>query len=265
MRRIALFATLAAGCTAGDSYQTFELEPALPKPLDVLVVLDDTTAMASHLPRNPPPGQITVFAAYYNGAPDIHVAVTTSTTNGVLRRSSQVPGGVIEFRRDFTDGSIATNFQGELIDAIASLMNVESSSMQPNAVLASATTALESGFLRDDAAVAIVISTAGDDASSGEARTYADAILALGHVTGVTIIHADAVARLGAFIDSFGARKMTPMNEYYMGAIDALAGLVYQQPPLTCLPIPHSALVTCLRRTSTSCARCHRAIPRSTR
>jgi hypothetical protein len=90
-----------------------------------------------------------------------------------------------------------------------------------------------------------VISTAGDDASSGEARTYADAILALGHVTGVTIIHADAVARLGAFIDSFGARKMTPMNEYYMGAIDALAGLVYQQPPLTCLPITPTALSSC--------------------
>jgi hypothetical protein len=98
---------LVAACTSeanlGRTYnEVFAISPALPTPLDVLVVLDDTTAMASHLPRVPNPANLGgVLVGIYNGSPDVQIAVTTSTT-GTLRTSPNGPtrGKVHKFDKE---------------------------------------------------------------------------------------------------------------------------------------------------------------------
>lgn len=221
---------------AGESFETFEIQSATPTPLDLLVVLDDTTAMASHLPRNPPPGQVTVPIYFYNGAPDVRIAVTTSTT-GTLRTSSAVPTGIIEHRVRFEDGTLATNYSGTLIDAVGSLMSAGTSSNAPNAPLAATEKALQTSFARSSASLGIMISTAGDDESPGDVATYATTLHAKKERVALSVVYAEPGQRLQAYADTFANRRMTPASEYSMQAVEVFASLLSVPPPDACFPI----------------------------
>lgn len=214
---------LLCACADQQQYETFEIQPNLPTPIDVLVVLDDTTAMTDHLPRRGV-DQLGILALIYNGAPDIRVAVTTGTT-GTLRTSTDVPAGFIEHRLDFADGTLHTNYSGSLQTAAASLTNVGVSKTEPNALLAAAQHGLETpGFLRDGVGTGMFMVTASDDASVGDLSTYASAI-ANGKRAMVAVVNAGAVPRLGAFADGLPFQSFWPMETYDMSALTVLAQL----------------------------------------
>src|SRR5690606_9827804 len=111
----------------------------------------------------------------YNGAPDLQIAVTTSTT-GTLRVSPAVPSGVIKHALSFEDGELKTNYQGTIASALSSLMDVGADSTLPNAVVASTQLALETNFVRPSSGLGILVISAADDESIGDIANYADAI-----------------------------------------------------------------------------------------
>lgn len=227
---------LLCACAEQQPYDTFEMQANPPTPIDVLVVLDDTTAMADHLPRRGA-DQIGILSLIYNGAPDIRVAITTGTT-GTLRTSPAVPAGFIEHRIDLTDGQLKTNYSGDLQTAIASLTNVGASKTAPNALLASTQHALETpGFLRDGVGTGMIVLTATDDASTGDPATYANAILAHHSRAMVSVVNADPAPRLGAFADALPFRSFWPMATYDMSALTVLAQLWKPENHDYCLPI----------------------------
>jgi hypothetical protein len=226
----------SVGCVQGTQTQTFELQPRLPTPLDVLVVLDDTPAMASHLPR-PGVDQLGILPLIYNGAPELRIAVTTSTT-GTLRTSPAVPTGIIEHGIDLTAGSLHTNYTGTLATSIASLTSVGAASTAPNQILASTTQALATpGFVRDGDGVGIFVVTAGDDASPGAPLDYATGVQARGNPTLVSLVHADSIDRLGAFADAFPYSSVMDTSAYNMEAITIFSWLFQPYALDACLPI----------------------------
>ena len=245
MHRFTYLLVAVVACSeTHDTYEPFEIAELPRTPFDLLVVLDDTTAMANHLPRQPPPGQIGVPVYFYNGAPDMRIAVTTTTT-GTLRTSPLVPNGIIEHTLSFEDGTLKTSYAGTLPDAIASLMNVGTSSTSSNAILASTASALSSGFVRDGAAVGVMISTAGDDQSPNEARSYADEVYAVASRVGISVVNVDPVPRLSEFADSFATRNFMPMGEYNMSAVEVFAGLFWTSPPVSCFPLAPQDVASC--------------------
>ena len=225
------------GCTQSAAKEEFELEPRLPKPLDVLVVLDDTTAMADHVQHVPSGGGIGIIAATYNGAPDIRIAVTTTTT-GTLRKSNAVPDGIIKHAKNFLDGTITTNYSVTLAEAVGSLMNAGTSSTTPNKALEATQLALETpGFVRDSSAVGILLISASDDASSGDAAGYAAAVQGQNSMM-LSLVSGDNTPRLGAFAYSFAYRHLTALSAYNMEAVTVFAGLVWPGDNLDyCLPV----------------------------
>lgn len=232
---------LVAACTSeanlGRTYnEVFAISPALPTPLDVLVVLDDTTAMASHLPRVPNPANLGgVLVGIYNGSPDVQIAVTTSTT-GTLRTSPIVPTGVIVHKFDIESGSLVTNYQGDLATAIGSLMNVGTSSTAPNTIAASAASALDNTLVRDDSGVGILMVSASDDASSDDVTTYADAIYANGNRVLVSAVYDAPSPRIAQFVDAFAYRYTMDFASYNMEAISIFAQLFQHDTVDQCVP-----------------------------
>ncbi len=229
------------GCVQGTGAQTFEMQARLPTPLDVLVVLDDTPAMASHLPR-PGVDQLSILPLIYNGAPELRIAVTTGTS-GELVTSPIVPTGILEHAIDLTDGSLQTNYTGSLQTASASLTNVGAASTGPNALLAAAQHALATpGFVRDGDGVGIFIVTAGDDASPGSPLDYAAAIQAPGHPTMVSVVDAVPTGRLSAFADALPYRSEMAMSASDMEALTVFSRLFRDDETLdVCLPITAAA------------------------
>jgi hypothetical protein len=179
----------AAGCTDDTSssggyegithVESYWL-PAMTAPkLDMLFVLDDTTAMQSHQqPLAALPAQIEqVISATYDSAANYHFGViTTNATNGNLRRSDAVNGSYILFDNN-TFGGTTINYQGTLASALASLWPSSSASTASNQPLEVTRAALGGnaanvGFLREDAYLGIVTITASDDASLAAISDY---------------------------------------------------------------------------------------------
>ena len=223
----------------GSKYETFELPANKPTPLDVLVVLDDTAAMANHLPR-PGVDQLGILPLIYNGAPDIRVAVTTSTT-GTLRTSAVAPDGFVEHRLDFGDGELHTNYNGTLNYALGSLTNVGAASTAPNEIFSSAQRALATpGFIRPGSGVGILVISGADDASTGDPATFADAVQSYGNPVMVSAIYADEdpIARIRAFADALPLRWLVTMSGYNMEALTIFSWLwPPPQYPDGCLPV----------------------------
>ena len=239
MRTVLLCGCLLVGCASEpvDQAETFEIQPRLSTPRDILVVLDDTPAMGTHLPGPDPANVAAVLTGIYNGAPDLRIAVTTGTT-GTLRTSPAVPTGVIEHRVDFADGELKTSYGGTLTSALSSLMNVGTSSTSASTVLASTEQALASGFsVRPSAALGILVVAANADASPGDAASYAEAIRARPNDVMLSWVSPDAEPRLDAFADGFAHRYFTPIDAYGMEAISAFAELFQDGPVDGCFPI----------------------------
>lgn len=179
---LSLLAVLAActdngsggGITGTTHVETYFLPALAPPKLDLLFVVDDTTAMASHqaalqaLPAQVEQGlsSATGVAAHYH----IGVVTTDAASGGNLRTSAAFTGSFIIHDGTFTGP--AMNYQGSLASALASVWPSSAQSTASNQPLATLRAALDgnvanAGFLRDDAYLGVVTITASDDASAG--------------------------------------------------------------------------------------------------
>jgi len=240
MRALAVLLLLPA-CTT----QPAELAIAaqLPTPLDVLVVVDDTSVAQTG--RIPDPANLAgVLEGIYNGAPDLRIAVTTTTT-GTLRTSPIVPGGVIEHAVRMEDGLVDKNYSGELVTAVGSLLGFDATTGS-NTALASTVLALDNGALvRDDAALGILLVSATDDASADAPGVYAAAIQAHATRTMVSVVDQQPAERIGEFLGAMTLRYETPIDAYNMEAISAFAGMFDPIANDSCFPLAIASAGDC--------------------
>jgi hypothetical protein len=211
------------------------IDPQLPTPMDVLVVVDDTAL--DQTAKIPDPTNLAgVLEGIYNGAPDLHIAFTTSTT-GMLRMSPIVPTGVIEHRVRMEDGMLATNYDGDLAPAVSSLMRFTSSTA-PNTALSAAVGALSDGnFLRPEAALGILLVSGNDDASVDATSVYAAAIQARATTSMVSAVFQQPAERIEQFLGEMTRRYEQPIDQYDMNAIMALAGMFQPRSAESCFPL----------------------------
>jgi hypothetical protein len=228
MRRslIALSLVAVVACTddgpsgpgiEGDSHvETYVLSAQPPPKLDVLFVVDDTTAMASHQAAlEALPAQVDALLASEAGnLASYHLGVVTTEAagGGTLRTSTAVTDAFIV--HDNTFDTPEHNYQGALADAFASLLPGTAASTASNQPLETTKLALASGanpgFVRDDALLGLVTITASDDASQGGAEEYADELKAKktdpANVVAIGV-YPPGAARLDAFHAQFPNRS----------------------------------------------------------
>lgn len=143
-----------------------EVPEGRPPPLDVLIVVDDTPAMAPYRDRvaTMPPMLARTLRSFVAGWADLRIAVASN--DGRLRRLPGIddPFLVDAYELDYTHH---TNYAGTLEDALATLMDVGASNEGPSQPLEAIRRSLEtsSQFLREPSAFALVVITASDDAS----------------------------------------------------------------------------------------------------
>lgn len=201
----------------GDSHVETYVLPALSSPkLDVLFVVDDTTAMASHQTALAAlPAQLEAILASESGnVASYHLGVVTTDAagGGALRTSSAVTDAFIV--HDNTFDSPEHNYQGSLADAFASLLPGSAASTASNQPLETTKLALASGanpgFVRDDAFLGLVTITASDDASQAAAEQYAADLKAMetdpANVVAIGI-YPPGAPRLDAFHGQFPNRS----------------------------------------------------------
>lgn len=172
----------SGGGTTGETHvETYQLPARVAPKLDLLFVIDDTTAMASHqtalqaLPAMVEAGLASstgVVAHYHLG-----VITTDAASGGKLRTSSSVQGTFIN-HDEGTFGGSPNNYTGSLAAALGSLFPSSAASNAQNQPLATTRAALDSnafnaGFSRSDAYLGIVTISASDDASSSTPEEYA--------------------------------------------------------------------------------------------
>jgi len=249
MKRTVLVLALCAACTGDDSgggvqgtahVETFELPAAVPPKIDMLFVIDDTTAMASHqTPLAAMPAQLeALVSGAYGNAGQYHVGVVTTdaATGGNLRTASPVNGAFIV--HDNTFSGPANNYQGSFASALGALFPSSATATTTNQPLATMRAALENtvanaGFLRSDAYLGIVTVSATDDTSGGgTADDYATFLKSL-KTDPTSVIVAGAIdpgaARLNAFHDAFPNRNAkAPIAGTDYGSVLELFGQLYR-------------------------------------
>ncbi len=191
-RPITILALFAACTESGPSGPGIEGEshiasyylPAVAPPMvDILFVIDDTTAMAPHQQAlSALPEQIEQlftgtegFSARYQ----LGVVTTDAATDGNMRRSSLVSEAFIAHDASYL--AAPPNYEGSLADAFASVLPTSVASTATNQPLETARRALidnvqNAGFLRDRAYLGLFIVTASDDASPATPAEYASAL-----------------------------------------------------------------------------------------
>jgi hypothetical protein len=214
--------------------ETYELPAITPPQLDLLFVIDETIAMASHqTPLAAVPGQLQQrlegqFAAIAN----FHIGAIT-TQDGTLRRSPALAEPFIV--HDNTFSGPTNNYQGSLAGALAPLFPSTANSTESSLPLASTRVALENnaanaGFSRSDAFLVVVTITGTDDMSPAPATDYASFLKGTKSdparvlVSGVFELGA---ARLSAFHAQFPNRSDTQSidDSDYGGSLDMIAQL----------------------------------------
>jgi hypothetical protein len=149
------------GVTGTTHVESYWLPALTPAKLDLLFVIDDTTAMAPHQqPLAALPAQIEqmtngdygISASYHFG-----VVTTDAASNGALRGSTAF--GEPFVIHDNTFSGTANNYQGSLGSALASLWPSAASSTASNQPLETMHAALannpaNAGFVRTDAYLA---------------------------------------------------------------------------------------------------------------
>lgn len=189
MRLALTLSLLAVGCTedpprgpAIDSHvEYYDLPASIAPKLDLLIVLDHTTAMASYQTGlSALPAAIASMLTGDDGPQaDARVAVTSVDGTGVLRIPSTTTDTYVALGYDVRYQR-AANFTGPLTDALTQLLAVGASGSGATLPLASAKAALDTngGFLRSNAALGVVTITATDDASSLPVIDYATSLKA---------------------------------------------------------------------------------------
>lgn len=247
MRR-ALFALLAAcadepsggGPDVNSFVETYFIPAANPHPLDILVVVDDTTAMA------PYQSGLATFAAdlaaFANGEylPDLRIAATTTSGTGTLRDPSTTDEPYLALAYD-DRYERQPNFTGSLSDAITQLVTAGAgaSTVQP----------LESmkaidAFVRTDIhALAVVTIAASDDASSGTITDYASDLKASkSDPTGVYVagIYPAGATRLSSFHGMFPNRATSAdiATTNFTGTLGSITHFIRTVLGFPCFPEP---------------------------
>ena len=171
MRAALLLVVVVAACVEpasgfdGETHVVSFDWPARGVPqLDLLFVVDDSTAMAPYRERVMTLGRVGAaqLERYSAGKPDLHVGVTSR--------------GEVAFVTDVhrPDGSRETSFDGTLADAVAALVAVGSTSTAPNQPLAAIDVARTHAFRRAGAHFMIVTFSASDDSSLDSVAAYAE-------------------------------------------------------------------------------------------
>ena len=165
------------GGPTGDSHvETYEVAAFTPPTLDLLIVVEDTAAMAPHQTALAAlPGQLEqVLATNYQSKGSYHIGVVTTdaSAGGKLRTSSSLTGAYLFHEDVFT--APQKNYQGSLGSALGSLMPASAASSAANQPLETMKLALgntldNAGFLRSDAFLGVLTIAATDDASTGTA------------------------------------------------------------------------------------------------
>lgn len=211
--------------------------------MDVLVVIDDTSlAQTAAIPA--PANLAATLEGIYNGAPDFRIAFTTSSSSGRLRTSSSAPTGVIEHHVLVEDGSLETNYSGDLATAIQSLTDFTPAS-SANRLLAAATTALDAQFTRPEAVLGVMLVSGRDDESDAEPGTYATAIQAHATKAMVTAVHPAAAPRIQQLLTGMLYRYEQTLEQYDMEAISSLAELFQPASASSCFPLPVASGADC--------------------
>ncbi|HTL35051.1 MAG TPA: hypothetical protein VL326_18110, partial [Kofleriaceae bacterium] len=147
--------------------EQFEIPEYPPPNFDVLIVVDDTPAMASYQAHlaglaNELVAQLRLI---YGGIPNLHLAVTTSAAGGAFRTTQAMTEPFLADSLQF-DGSRTVNYQGTLDSVLADLLAVGAASTGANQPLDAIRVVVgASGFLRRDAYAGVLVVSASDDAS----------------------------------------------------------------------------------------------------
>jgi hypothetical protein len=182
MRWLALVVVMA--CTAGPTnhgepvtetsriyYR--EIPISVSSNVDVLFVIDDSPAMAAFQTKLATNYRELVAAMTPMFGPDLHIGVVRTDP----ARAGALTGPFLTTELQF-DATVKTNANGSLADAFVALASVGAAgdaSPQPLAMMLNALTA-NPGFFRENAYLAIVILTAGDDNSPGIVDNFAAAL-----------------------------------------------------------------------------------------
>ncbi|HEX5062283.1 MAG TPA: hypothetical protein VFV99_23090 [Kofleriaceae bacterium] len=249
MKRTLLVLALSAACTGDDSgggvqgtahVETYELPAALPPKLDILFVIDDSTAMASHqTPLAAMPAQLEqLVSGTYGDAVNYHIGVVTTdaASGGNLRTAAGINGTFIVHENTFTGAT--TNYQGSFATALGSLFPSSATSTASNQPLATMRAALENtvanaGFLRSEAYLGVVTISATDDTSGGGAAADYAAFLKSSKTDPTSVIVSGVIdasaTRLNAFHDEFPNRtaKTSIAGTDYGSALE-LFGQLYR-------------------------------------
>lgn len=220
-RSIALLGLFAAcadrmpadpGIEAISHVADYQIRRGGPPMYDLLIVIDDTAAMAPYQDRLAMLPAIVEHwtRSSWGGLLDIRIAVTTN--DGILRRTPSVADPFVASQIEF-DLARTTNYEWTLPDALAALMDIEATSGGPSQPLAALRLALEGnpdGFLREGAQLGIVIISAVDDASPLPVTEYASWLKSSSpwglYITG---IHANPSPRLDQLYRAFPNASLT--------------------------------------------------------
>lgn len=224
MRFALVLSLLALGCTedppsggpAVDSHvETYDFAPSVPPELDLLIVLDHTTAMAPHQTALAalPAGLAAALTSEDGLQPDTRIAVTTVDGAGAFRQPSTSTDAYLALGLD-VHYDRAANYTGTLTDALAQLLAVGAAAAVTSQPLASAKAALDAhpSFARSQASLGIVTITASDDASSGMILDYSNGLKARKSdptEVAVSSIYPAASTRLDSFHAQFPNRATT--------------------------------------------------------
>jgi len=231
MRTLLLAALLAACTTASSTPETPGPQPqgtmtwtyldgAAPK-VDVLFVIDSSAAMAPYATQVQQTLQEVAYTAQTRlrgPRANLHVGVLTGdmSLGGAMQTSTLVSGPYMVDR--VTPTVDLRNYQGDFSTTMVAMTAVGTAGadrVQPlEAIQAALSGAHNAGFVRDDAALAIVVIAAEDDASPGDPLDYrafvqglkadaADAMIAVAAPTGSTRLTAFADGKV-ASLDSDG-------------------------------------------------------------
>jgi hypothetical protein len=256
--RTLIFAALLAACsvdhntpempgphqTGGTTTYSY-LDGASPK-VDVLFVIDSSAAMAPHEAEVQQTLQLVASAAetrLRGPRANLHVGVLTgdASLGGAMRRIDLVDGPYMIDR--FTPSVDLRNYHSEFAATMMSLTSVGTAgaaSVQPLEAIRSALdhNAQNAGFVRDDAALAIVVLAAEDDASPGDPADYRAFVQSLKTDSDDAMIAVAAPAG-STRLSAFAAGKIAPLDS--QGIVD----FVFQN---ACVPdsTGEGSPVTCL-------------------
>ncbi len=180
----------------------------IPPQLDVLVVVDNTTAMAPYASSLATLAAATEQGLFVEGTaqPDARIAVTTTDGSGSLRMPATSSESYLAVGFD-AHYNATRNFTGSLTDALADLFAVGTATTSPPRPLAAVVNAL--GFARADSFLGIVMITASDDASDDHPVAYSTMVKGqrddYGEI-GLSGVYPQPSARLDAFAGRFAPK-----------------------------------------------------------